>query len=389
MRQMAARYPPIRRAGRWAFRRFPSLNRLADRLLNETRAHRQYPPTRRDGTATVPSGDARQTTGGFASGSYFNEPLVDLGEYERQEFAGLLSPRSEAGTKREGVNEVFLGNAEDYYQRYQGYDYWKSLLMTALRACGEADPALVVEFGCGFGNATLPALELMPKANIIATDISPNLLAILNRLLHERGFSGRCAPIAMDAQKHYLRREIADLVFGAAVLHHLADPGSFVCEALRILKPGKPAFFFEPLEGGHAILRLICQNVVDEAKRRNQFTHPVTYAQTVAESLEPQIFRAATPGWRDRDDKWVFSRAVLDRIAEQAGAQVAVYPLHDNNGQFSRSFAYMLQTYGGIPRDSMPGWVWDIFDRYDRKAFSPEMLIDLAMEGCIIFRKRS
>ena len=29
----------------------------------------------------------------------------------------------------------------------------------------------------------------------------------------------------------------------------------------------------------------------------------------------------------------------------------------------------------------------DIFDRYDRETFSPQMLTDLAMEGCIIFAK--
>jgi ubiquinone/menaquinone biosynthesis C-methylase UbiE len=328
-----------------------------------------------------------QARGRFSFGSYFSEPLVDLGEYERKEFAGVLSPRSEVGTKREGVSKLFLGDAEAYYKRYQGYDYWKNLLVTAIRVSGEADPALVIEFGCGFGNATLPALELFPKANVIATDISPNLLAILNRLLQARSLSDRCVAIAMDAQKAYLRHDVADLVFGAAVLHHLVDPKVFVCEALRTVKPGKSAFFFEPFEGGHAILRLICQEVVEEAKRRKQFVPPVTFAETIAKSLEPQIFRAATPRWRERDDKWAFSRSMLDKIAEQAGAQLTIYPLHETKDQFSRSFAYMLQTYGGISRDSMPGWVWSIFDRYEQKTFSPEMLIDLALEGCIMFRK--
>ena len=47
----------------------------------------------------------------------------------------------------------------------------------------------------------------------------------------------------------------------------------------------------------------------------------------------------------------------------------------------------MMQAYGGLAAADLPAWVAEIFDRYDREAFSPQMLTDLAMEGCIIFGK--
>nr|WP_245264854.1 hypothetical protein [Rhodopseudomonas palustris] len=47
----------------------------------------------------------------------------------------------------------------------------------------------------------------------------------------------------------------------------------------------------------------------------------------------------------------------------------------------------MLETYGGMKATDDPSWAWDIFDRYDNESFSPEMLLDLALEGCILFRK--
>ncbi|WP_425328518.1 class I SAM-dependent methyltransferase [Rhodopseudomonas palustris] len=64
----------------------------------------------------------------------------------------------------------------------------------------------MVEYGCGFGNATLPMLDIFPDAKILATDISPNLLKILEGLLSSRGLEDRCVAIAMDAIRPTSRR---------------------------------------------------------------------------------------------------------------------------------------------------------------------------------------
>lgn len=318
---------------------------------------------------------------------YFREPLLDLGQYEASAFSGVLSPKSEVGAARLGVNSVFLEDAEAYFRKYQGFDYWRSLLSEALRASGATAPELVIEYGCGFGNATLPMLDLLPACKIIASDISPNLLAIMERLLVERGLKDRCVAIAMDAQKPYLKEGCADLVFGAAILHHLVEPQEFVCSILKVLKPGGSAFFFEPLEGGNAILVNICDEVAREAERRNHWDHAIYLTKRFADELRPQIFRDAMPGWRERDDKWAFPRALLDDIARAADASVFTYGLHDHVHQFRRHFTYMLKTYGDFDAANYPDWAWDIFDRYDTKTFSPEMLRDLALEGCILFRR--
>ena len=314
------------------------------------------------------------------------QPLVDLA-IERQEFAGVLTPADEAGAPRRGVDHVFLENAEDYYRKYQSFDYWRSLIQQATQRAGITDADAIVEFGCGFGNSTLALLDLFPRARVVATDISPNLLAILNRLLAARGLSDRCTAVAMDAQKDYVRAESADLVVGSAILHHLAEPAPFVAQAMRILRPGGAAIFFEPFEGGHAVLRLLCQEIVREAGRRDDNGPAVRLARWVVTGFAPQIFRDALPGWQSRNDKWVFPRAVIDDIARKAGATLTVYPIHDSEGQFRRQFTYMMQAYRGDASTDLPSWMTAIFDRYDRETFSPQMLTDLAMEGCIIFGK--
>ncbi len=313
-------------------------------------------------------------------------PLVDLA-IERKEFAGVLTPADEVGAPRLGVDHVFLEDAEDYYRKYQSFDYWRGLIREATQRAGIADADAIVEFGCGFGNSTLPLLDLFPRAHVVATDISPNLLAILNRLLAARGLTDRCTAVAMDAQKDYVRAGTADLVVGSAILHHLVEPAPFVAQAMRILRPGGAAIFFEPFEGGYAVLRLICQEIVREADRRKFDSPVVDLVRGVVISLAPQIFRDALPGWQKRNDKWMFPRVVIDDMARKAGATLTIYPVHDNDGQFRRYFTYMMQAYRGMAAADLPSWMAEIFDRYDRETFSPQMLTDLALEGCIIFAK--
>jgi hypothetical protein len=109
--------------------------------------------------------------------------------------------------------------------------------------------------------------------------------------------------------------------------------------------------------------------------------------ENFANDLRPQIFREATPSRRDRDDKWTFPRSVLDRVAWENRAAVLIYGLHNNVGLFRRHFSYMLETYGGMKAADYPEWAWGTFDRYDKETFSPEILLDLALEGCITFRR--
>jgi hypothetical protein len=123
--------------------------------------------------------------------------------------------------------------------------------------------------------------------------------------------------------------------------------------------------------------------------RLNRFKIPFLVTKRLADKLRPQIFRSAIPGWRDLDDKWAFPRSVLEEIARDNNADLQIYGLHDNVGQFKRHFSYLMSVNRFTRPSSFPSWVWDIFDRYDNETFSPEMLKDLAIEGCVIFTRRS
>jgi SAM-dependent methyltransferase len=253
--------------------------------------------------------------------SLFKVPVRNLSDVMGSAFQGILIPEAEIGLKREGVDHIFLENAEDYYAKYQGFAYWSMLIKNAMERMRIDRADVVVEFGSGFGNSTLPLLDLFPAAHILATDISPNLLSILYRLLRERNLESRCTLAAMDAQRDFLKPEVADLVVGSAILHHLANPGIFIERAMEILKPGGCAIFFEPFEAGLSILRLICLEISAEAARRREDSPGLRWLQPIPEQLEPQIFRAQRcTNWLDLNDKWAFPRSVLEGIKDKVRA---------------------------------------------------------------------
>jgi SAM-dependent methyltransferase len=390
----------IRQLAKRAVLRVPPLRRLYERRRERFLA-RLGVPISRSGSA-LPNGiTAPRIASSIGAGHagierpappsnevLFKVPVRDLGDVEGKEFAGILIPVPEIGVERKGIDHTFLEDAEDYFCRYQSFDYWRRLIVEASRKIGIADPELVVEFGSGFGNSTLPMLDLFPRVHVIATDLSPNLLAILRRLLDARSVADRCSLVAMDAHRDYISTGTADLVIGSAILHHLVDPALFVERAMALLKPGGCAVFFEPMEAGNAILRLACLQVASESKRRGERSAGLKWLDSMRKQLEPQLFRERLCGWRERNDKWVFPRSVLDDIRRRVGASdLIVYPLHDNERPFTRHVQYVLKAYGGLDSASLPGWAWQIFDEFDRVHFSPELLTDLALEGCIIYRK--
>jgi hypothetical protein len=73
-----------------------------------------------------------------AVSSLFKVPLIDLGEVEDRDFSGGWSPEPEVGAKRRGVDRVFLDDAEAYYKKYQGFDYWRLLIKQAIERLGSS-----------------------------------------------------------------------------------------------------------------------------------------------------------------------------------------------------------------------------------------------------------
>jgi ubiquinone/menaquinone biosynthesis C-methylase UbiE len=106
-----------------------------------------------------------------------------------------------------------------------------------------------LEIGAGTGYFSLNLLQTGVVRDATCTDISPGMLATLERNARTLGLD--VATAACDAAELPFEDESFDLVLGHAVLHHLPDLPRAFAEFARVLRPGGTLFFAgEPSHSG-------------------------------------------------------------------------------------------------------------------------------------------
>jgi SAM-dependent methyltransferase len=321
----------------------------------------------------------------------FSEPLADMGQVDPR-FAGVFTPIPEIGLERKGITENFLSGADKWFERFEMFDRIFSLLNPIFERYPEAVSGTIVDVGCGFGNTTIPLLAHHRNLSVIATDLSPDLLAILHREATKRDLIDRCLPVAVDAQRDYFRENFADAVIGCGVLHHIADPVRAVSSAMRVLRPNAPAIFLEPFEAGHAVLRLVFNQICEQAERLRQSGPVFNFLRAVCGDIHVRSHRRSLPQWSERwfelDDKWLFTRRYFDRLGETVGARdVKVIHLYDRPDLFVWQTQRALTEYGGLQLDDLPDWAWKMVEKYDSDYFTDDFKADLIIEGAVIFTR--
>src|SRR6266404_8957958 len=247
--------------------------------------------------------------------SVFAEPLIELGK-ETPAFAGIYTPESFHGATKVGVTSQFLENAEQYHKSYFDTGYWSFLLGNALAAAGNPDaPKRIIDIGSGSGNSVIPLADRFPHAEILATDISPQLLAVLRDFLRKRTDGvERFGLVCVDAMAANYQPEIADLAVGAAILHHILEPERVLASCFRALAPGGWAIFFEPFEAGNALLKVTYRRILEQASPAEKTTPGFRAIEGMLEDYKPRERPRTDPIYLQLDDKWMFTRTYFERI---------------------------------------------------------------------------
>jgi ubiquinone/menaquinone biosynthesis C-methylase UbiE len=306
-------------------------------------------------------------------------------------------PRADLGAAKIGITEQFLEQAGIYHKRYSNVPYFRALIEQATSGRLAAEPFLVLDIGSGSGNSVLPCLELFPRAHIVATDLSENLLAILrDHVAADVAARARLTLVCIDATQADFIEGSVDLVIGAAILHHLIDPSACVRQACRALKPGGIAVFFEPFENGNAILRLAYEQILarEEAEAGKRLAPEISNCLRML--IEDFRIRAGTdktaPIFQRIDDKWLFTRSYFEKVAAELGVSVVIEPLNKGDTPFLSQTQTYLRLALGMSLDNailaLPNWASDILRAVDA-AFSPELKRDLPIEASIVLTRRS
>jgi ubiquinone/menaquinone biosynthesis C-methylase UbiE len=133
-----------------------------------------------------------------------------------------------------------------------GQQQVRAKLAKALGGWPERPFAEALEIGSGTGYFSLNLLRLGLIERLVATDISPGMLAELAATADRLGLEVQTR--ATDAEHLPFGDESFDLIFGHAVLHHLPDLDGALAEFRRVLRPGGTvAFCGEPSRYGDLI----------------------------------------------------------------------------------------------------------------------------------------
>ena len=318
----------------------------------------------------------------------FAEPLVDL-RAESVAFAGIFSPGSSLGLAKQGVTAQFLERADEYHQRYLSADYWRFLLDNALAAAGVThDPMTILDIGSGSGNSVIPLLQRFADAQIVATDISPQLLAILKDYLDNHTSTGdRVALVCVDATMAHYRPAVVDLAVGAAILHHVLEPERVLASCHRALKPGAWAMFFEPFEAGNTLVKLTYQRILAQASVAQRATDAMRLLERMVIDYTMRQRPKTDPIFREIDDKWMFTRTYFERIkSEQGWAELIVCPLNVSPTFLRTQAEVHLRLGAQLEPAALPEWAWAVIDETDA-GVSEDLRREWAPEAAVLLRK--
>jgi ubiquinone/menaquinone biosynthesis C-methylase UbiE len=148
------------------------------------------------------------------------------------------------------VNTRYHDAAADEYDAKWGIDFGDIGRQQVLgklrkglgpRAAGPFGDALEIGAGTGYFTLNLMRAGIVERATCL--DISPGMLATLERNAARLGFADRVDTVATDAEHLPFDDASFDLVLGHAVLHHLPDLDQAFREFMRVLRPGGLVFF--------------------------------------------------------------------------------------------------------------------------------------------------
>ncbi len=148
-----------------------------------------------------------------------------------------------------------------------------------LRSAGVAPGMRVLDVGCGAGDVSMIAAQLVgPSGSIVGIDRSSDVLAIATKRARESGLDR--VSFVEDTVEKFFSAEPFDCVIGRYVLIHQADPEGFLRAAARLVRPGGIIAFHE---------------LSFAASRKS---HPVVWSWEMTVELVLSAFRDAVVHWQ-------------------------------------------------------------------------------------------
>jgi ubiquinone/menaquinone biosynthesis C-methylase UbiE len=322
----------------------------------------------------------------------FDDQLHNLGQIISLDYNGIFSPvytqqqlnlymTDHYAKKESALSQAGSFDLTDYYY------YLISEALNKIKFLHENmdEESKILDIGCGFGSTTIPLLKMFPESEIIASELSIEMLCILKEKLISLDMKKRCTLMQLNAESLDFKDNTFSLIVGAAILHHLLNPEKVFEKIIKILKPGGCAIFFEPFENGMSIMGLIYQSIINnkrfilmKRRHRKYFKSCVSIWQNMKNTNKQDIF------FQDKDDKWIFTKSYFNKIFEKFSFNdLIIYPVNLSDKPF---LAQAEAHFKGNNIKNLPKWIYKTIESYE-EWFSAELKKDFLTEGVIILKK--
>jgi SAM-dependent methyltransferase len=117
-------------------------------------------------------------------------------------------------------------------------DYWSTALDWVRDAAGDTARTRLLDLGAGTGTGAIGLARRFPDAEVVALDVSPVSLAKIAAKAAAAGLAARVHPVEANLDAGWPDLGTLDLTWASASLHHMADPGRVLRDALIATRPG-------------------------------------------------------------------------------------------------------------------------------------------------------
>ncbi len=292
----------------------------------------------------------------------------------------------------EGVTSQFIEDADTYHDRYFDRLDFLNLTDRCLSCAGISHDknVSVLDIGSGGGSSVFAIAKLLVNSEVVASDISPQLLRKLAEFVeHQDDLKARVAAVCFDLHNQVFKDSQFDIILGMAILHHLVNPLDALKNIVKSLKVGGQVVLVEPLEGGHlALLALYDQILLTLACLRTEDDRLSTLIKALRLDYQARMGVPTIQTWTPHiDDKWVFGEAYLERLCRDLGlTSIEIYPAQPKTEYlFEESFRSLLSDSGNSSLE-IPNEVAQVIKDFDL-GISENLKKRLCPTGIIVMTK--
>jgi ubiquinone/menaquinone biosynthesis C-methylase UbiE len=110
-------------------------------------------------------------------------------------------------------------------------------LLAAL-ATRAANSLAVLDLGAGTGLIPIELCRRAPRIHVVAVDAAAHMLAVARKNVAAAGLANRIELVRGDAKGLQFESATFDAVISNSIIHHVAEPGQVIAEAVRMAAQG-------------------------------------------------------------------------------------------------------------------------------------------------------